>query len=147
MTKIDFSLLNELLGNELIKLGFFLLIMLLLYAGFVFTLLMLFDYISDKVTQQHQIKMYLQQHRFDRFRVKPFLKNEFIIVEYYGVNCPPLDVIHCKHFENADKICQILNCDFLDERYTEKKVLRLSTSSNAEDINHFKDPQNEGERS
>lgn len=149
MTQIDFSLLSELLGNELIKLGFFLLILFLFYAGFVVALLLLFNYISDRVMQKRQVKVYLQQHRFDHFRSVPFLDGNFAIVEDVGADSAPYVIAYIKKGLNADRICEILNCDYLGEVYTPQKVTRLFDCSTQrfEKDKKVKTPENEGERS
>ncbi len=117
-----------------------------------------FNSFIDSLDRKADRKRYLQTHRFDRFRVVSFGKDKFEIFEYIGADSPPYSVLYCNDFRNADKICQILNCDFLGEQYTEKKFLKLddfytkrllkevSTRNRAEDINNLKDPQKEGER-
>lgn len=131
--------------------GIVLLLCFALLGSLSVTLVNSFDRKADR-------RQYLQTHRFDRFRVVSFGKDKFEIFEYIGADSPPYSVLYCNDFRNADKICQILNCDFLGEQYTEKKFLKLddfytkrllkevSTRNRAEDINNLKDPQKEGER-
>lgn len=152
----------EELPAEILDASFDIGILMMIFAGCL-TLFMIFCFFLlnafiDKIERKADIKRYLQTHCFDRFRVEPFTKNEYVIAEYICADCPPYDVLHCKNFINADKICQILNCDFFGEQYTEKKELKfsnldfkriskeLSNRNCAEDINNFKDPQKEGER-
>lgn len=149
MTQVDFSLLSELLGNELVKLGFFLLILFLFYAGFVVAMLSLFNCISDRVMQKRQVKVYLQQHRFEHFRSIPFLDGSYAIVEDVGADSAPLVISYINNGLNAERICEILNCDYLGEVYTPEKVTRLFNCSiqRFEKDKKVKTPENEGERS
>lgn len=148
--------------QKLVELSFGVGIFIALFAAGVCLLLLFFFFLvnalMDFLDRKADRKRYLQTHRFDRFRVLQFGKDKFEIFEYIGADNPPYSVLYCNDFRNADKICQILNCDFLGEQYTEKKFLKLddfytkrllkevSTRNRAEDINNLKDPQKEGER-
>lgn len=149
MTQFDFSLLDELFSNGLIKLGIFLFLLLCFYALFCFAFVDVCEHIMNYRQCKSQTKAYLQKHRFDHFRSVPFLDGSFAIVEDLGANSAPLVISYINKSCNAEKICEILNCDHLGEVYTPKKATRLFNCSiqRFEKDKKVKTPENEGERS
>lgn len=149
MTQVDFSLLNELFSSGLIRLGIFLFLLLCFNALFCFSVVEVCDHIMNYRQRKDQIKAYLQKHRFDHFRSFPFLDGTSVIVEDMGADSEPVVIAYINKGLNAERICEILNCDYLGEVYTPKKATRLFNCSiqRFEKDKKLKTPENEGERS
>lgn len=141
MTNVDFDTIAP-----FIKLGSILVFLALIIGFFILGTCALFDMLDTRLQKKQQLKRYLQEHRFDRFRVAPFVDDRWIVGEYIGVDTIPLVVAYCNDLQNAQHICDILNMDFLGEIYLEKRFKKISTTVNRADINNLKDPQKEGER-
>lgn len=120
--------------------------MVFVIGCFLLSICHLLDMFEDRLHKKQQIKRYLQEHRFERFRVAPFVDDRWIVGEYIGVDTNPLVIAYCNDWRNAQNICDILNMDFLGETYSERNLKKILATADCADINNLKVPRKEGER-
>lgn len=123
------QLLTELSNCDFVIVGFKLFGILAFYVLSLLLFWGTFEFLLDYFEKKRQVKQYLQKHRFDHFRCVPFFNDNFVIVEDVSYNDDPLVIAYVHKGYNADKICDILNCDYLGEVYSPKKATKLFNCS------------------
>lgn len=140
------ELIAEILGSDVATVAFKIVGIAMLYVAFLLFLIMCFDNFTSWWENKHFLKEYLKKHRFEHFRVEPFVDGTYVVVEDMGTDGSPLAITYCNNFHNANLMCDVLNCDFLGECYSERKRKKLSSCSEQFTNKILKTTENGGEK-